>query len=115
MVKSHVRLYELPRQQERGGEEDDFGLTLRGDCPVYVRSVDFDSPAHELGLRSGDLLLEVNGMHVPHTSVDRYHLLTTRLHLDIHVLLTMILSNAKKISIFCASSVINVQHRIISY
>lgn len=65
MVKSHVRLYELPRRQEASEEEedkeDDFGLTLRGDCPVYIRSVDFDSPAHELGLRSGDLLLEVNG------------------------------------------------------
>lgn len=94
MVKSHVRLYELPHQQERGGEEDDFGLTLRGDCPVYVRSVDFDSPAHELGLRSGDLLLEVNGMHVPHTSVDIISLLLAPV--DIHVQLTMILSNAKK-------------------
>ena len=64
MVKSHVRLYELPRRHEASEEEDledDFGLTLRGDCPVYIRSVDFDSPAHELGLRSGDLLLEVNG------------------------------------------------------
>lgn len=31
---------------------------------MYIRSVDFDSPARAAGVRSGDMLLEVNGVNV---------------------------------------------------
>ncbi len=34
---------------------------------MYIRSVDFDSIGWEVGLRSGDLLIEVNAINV------RYH------------------------------------------
>lgn len=56
LVVSRVRTFEIPRSRTTGG----FGITLRGDSPVYIRSVDFDSPARSAGVRSGDLLLEVN-------------------------------------------------------
>lgn len=56
LVVSRVRTFEIPRSRSTGG----FGITLRGDSPVYIRSVDFDSPARSAGVRSGDLLLEVN-------------------------------------------------------
>ena len=61
-MKSRVRLFEIPRTPAG------FGLTFRGDCPVYVRSVDFDSLSHEIGVRSGDLLLEINGIPVRYSS-----------------------------------------------
>lgn len=35
---------------------------------MYVRSVDFDSHAHELGLRSGDLILEINDINVRYST-----------------------------------------------
>lgn len=41
-----------------------FGVTFRGNRPVFIRSVDFDSPAHLSGLRSGDLLMTMNGKNV---------------------------------------------------
>ena len=56
VVMSRVRKFDLPR-----GPEGGFGITLRGDCPVFIRSVDFHSPARAAGVKSGDLLLEVNG------------------------------------------------------
>lgn len=46
----------------------EFGITLRGDNPVYIRTVDFDSFARAVGLRSGDLLLAVNGYDVYNSS-----------------------------------------------
>lgn len=35
---------------------------------MYVRSVDFDSEGWEAGLRSGDLLLEVNSINVRYST-----------------------------------------------
>jgi C-terminal processing protease CtpA/Prc len=48
------------RKRPEGG----FGFTLRGNKPVFVRSVDFDSHAHSAGLRSGDLLVQFNERNV---------------------------------------------------
>lgn len=64
LVVSRVRTFEIPRSRSSGG----FGITLRGDSPVYIRSVDFDSPARAAGVRSGDLLLEVNENDVRYSS-----------------------------------------------
>ena len=63
VVISRVRQFRLPRTAEVG-----YGVTLRGNCPVFVRSVDFPSPARQAGVRSGDLLLEVNEKNVRHSS-----------------------------------------------
>ena len=63
VVISRVRQFRICKDQEGG-----FGITIRGNCPVFVRSVDFPSPARQAGLRSGDLLLEVNGRSVQHSS-----------------------------------------------
>ena len=63
VVLSRVRQFRLPR-----GPEGGFGITLRGDCPVFIRSVDFHSPARQAGVRSGDLLLNVNGEGVRYAS-----------------------------------------------
>ncbi len=48
----------------RQGPEGGFGITFTGNRPVFIRSVDFDSPAHSSGLRSGDLLMTMNGKNV---------------------------------------------------
>ena len=58
-MKSTVSKVTLPRRKGGG-----FGITFRGDCPVYVRSVEFDSTGWGAGIRSGDLLLEVEGVSV---------------------------------------------------
>lgn len=63
VVISRVREFRLQRDKEGG-----YGITLRGNCPVFIRSVDFLSPARQAGVRSGDLLLEVNGTDVRHSS-----------------------------------------------
>ena len=60
VVRSRVHTFICSRDKRRTG----FGITLQGDCPVYIRSVDFDSPAHAAGIRSGDMLLEVNDVNV---------------------------------------------------
>ena len=59
VVMSRVRQFSIPRDSDGG-----FGLTFRGNCPVFVRSVDYPSPARSAGVRSGDLLLEVNWENV---------------------------------------------------
>jgi C-terminal processing protease CtpA/Prc len=65
LVKSHVKLFEIPISRDRPGA---LGLSLRGNSPVYVRSVEFDGLAHRMGMRSGDLILEVNGTNVRYYS-----------------------------------------------
>lgn len=54
-----MRKFTLKKQADGG-----FGVTFRGNKPVFVRSVDFDSHAHSSGLRSGDLLVQFNGKNV---------------------------------------------------
>ena len=63
VVISRVRQFRLRRDRAGG-----YGLTVRGDGPVFVRSVDVPSPAREAGLRSGDLLLEVDSHSVRQAS-----------------------------------------------
>ena len=48
----------------RRGPEGGFGITFRGNRPVFIRSVDFNSPAHSAGLRSGDLIMTMDGKNV---------------------------------------------------
>jgi len=69
IVLSRVRTVTL----RRGGRVSSFGLTLRGDAPVFIRSVEFNSRAREAGLRSGDLILEVDVCNVRYAS--RYEVL----------------------------------------
>jgi S1-C subfamily serine protease len=50
------------------GRSNNFGLTFRGDAPVFIRSVEFASQARKAGLRSGDLVMEVDGVNVRYCS-----------------------------------------------
>ena len=59
VVVSRVRKFSLLRKKEGG-----YGVTFRGNNPVFIRSVDFNSHARTAGLRSGDLLVEINGKNV---------------------------------------------------
>lgn len=63
VVVSKVKIVTVPRNKEGG-----FGITLRGDSPVYIRSVEFSSTARAAGIRSGDLILEVNEENVRYSS-----------------------------------------------
>ena len=51
-------------RKENGG----YGLTLIGDHPVTVQSVDPGSPAFEAGVEGGDVIVKVNGVNVWDTS-----------------------------------------------
>lgn len=59
VVVSRMRKFSVKRSREGG-----FGVTFRGNRPVFVRSVEFGSHAHSTGLRSGDLLVQLNGHNV---------------------------------------------------
>lgn len=59
VVMSRMRKFSLKKKEDGG-----FGITFRGNRPVFVRSVDFDSHAHSSGLKSGDLLVQFNGKNV---------------------------------------------------
>jgi len=63
VVVSKVKLVTVPQNKEGG-----FGITLRGDAPVYIRSVEFSSTARTAGIRSGDLILEVNEENVRYST-----------------------------------------------
>lgn len=41
-----------------------FGFTLSGNAPVFVRSVDRGGAAERVGLKSGDQLLQLNGINI---------------------------------------------------
>lgn len=59
IVMSRVRQFVIQRMKGGG-----YGFTVRGNSPVFVRSVDFHTSARLAGLRSGDLLLEINRQNV---------------------------------------------------
>ena len=63
VVVSKIKLVTVPRNREGG-----FGITLRGSSPVYIRSVEFSSTARAAGVRSGDLILEVNEENVRYST-----------------------------------------------
>jgi S1-C subfamily serine protease len=64
-VISRIRTFDLRRRRGR------FGFTLRGNGPVYVYDVENKSPAYNVGMRSGDLVLTVNGVNVRHANADQ--------------------------------------------
>ena len=63
VVVSRVKNFSFQRARDGG-----FGITFTGNRPVFIRSVDFDSPAHSSGLRSGDLLMMMNGKNIRYMS-----------------------------------------------
>lgn len=63
VVVSKVKSVTVPWNKEGG-----FGITLRGDSPVYIRSVEFLSTARAAGIRSGDLIMEVNEENVRYST-----------------------------------------------
>ena len=70
-VISRVRTMEIPRPMTttttpRG--VSDFGFTLRGDGPLFVRSVDLNGAARRAGIRSGDMMIEIEGENVQNAS-----------------------------------------------
>ncbi|XP_033122089.1 uncharacterized protein LOC117121094 isoform X3 [Anneissia japonica] len=44
-----------------------YGMTLIGGGPVYVEIVETNSPAHFAGLKTGDMVLEINGTLIKHS------------------------------------------------
>ena len=41
-----------------------FGLALSGNAPVFVRSVDRGGPSERAGIRTGDQILQINGINI---------------------------------------------------
>ena len=72
IVMSRVRQFVIQRAVGGG-----CGFTVRGNSPVFVRSVDFNTPARVAGLRSGDLLLEINGRNVRYVDMYMYQYYST--------------------------------------
>lgn len=64
-VISRIRTFDLRRRRGR------FGFTLRGKGPVYVYDVENKSPAYNVGMRSGDLVLKIDGVNVRHANADQ--------------------------------------------
>ena len=60
-VISRIITIEIPRRRNTP-----LGFTLRGDGPLYVRSVEVNGLARKAGMRSGDMLLQVDGRNVQH-------------------------------------------------
>eukprot|EP00117_Sycon_ciliatum_P047697 scpid13498/ scgid5807/ Delphilin; Glutamate receptor, ionotropic, delta 2-interacting protein 1 len=58
-VISRIITIEIPRRKNTP-----LGFTLRGDGPLYVRSVEVNGLARNAGMRSGDMLLQVDGVGV---------------------------------------------------
>ncbi|KAJ7382143.1 Delphilin [Desmophyllum pertusum] len=56
----------------REGPGAGFGFTLSGDSPVFIKTVDRGGAADQAGIKSGDHILEINGLNVrgkPHLHV----------------------------------------------
>ena len=71
IVMSRVRQFIIQRTVDGG-----CGFTIRGNSPVFVRSVDFHTSAHLAGMRSGDLLLEINGQNIRYVCISHIIKLT---------------------------------------
>ena len=61
-VISRIRNFQLRRK--RGT----FGFTVWGKGPVYINQVDRGGPAHSSGIKPGDLILQINSVHVRHSN-----------------------------------------------
>ncbi|XP_048576309.1 delphilin isoform X2 [Nematostella vectensis] len=64
-VISRIRTFDLRRRRGR------FGFTVRGSGPVFVNDVEPRSPAFTVGMRTGDLVLKVNGVSVRHANAEQ--------------------------------------------
>ncbi|EDO48372.1 predicted protein [Nematostella vectensis] len=64
-VISRIRTFDLRRRRGR------FGFTVRGSGPVFVHNVEPKSPAFTVGMRTGDLVLKVNGVSVRHANAEQ--------------------------------------------
>lgn len=47
----------------------EFGFTLSGNAPVFIRSVDKGGAAERAGLRMGDQILQLNGVNIRYMCV----------------------------------------------
>ena len=54
----------LPRVVQVNRGHGSFGFTLSGNAPVFIRSVDREGPAERAGLRSGDQIMQLNGVNI---------------------------------------------------
>lgn len=59
-VISRIRTFDLRRRRGR------FGFAVRGKGPVFIAEIEPSSPAQNVGVRSGDLVLRINGVNVRH-------------------------------------------------
>lgn len=62
VVVSCVKTCDLVR--DKNGR---YGMTLIGGGPVYVEVVETQSPADKAGMKSGDMVLEINGLQIRHS------------------------------------------------
>ena len=59
-VISRIRTFDLRRRRGR------FGFAVRGKGPVFIADVEQGSPAQNVGIRRGDLILRLNGVNLRH-------------------------------------------------
>ena len=59
-VISRIRTFDLRRRRGR------FGFAVRGRGPVFIADVEPNSPAQNVGIRRGDLVLRINGINLRH-------------------------------------------------
>ena len=61
-VISRIRTFQLRRKRGR------FGFTVLGKGPIYIDQVERGGPAYNTGIRPGDLVLQINSIHVRHST-----------------------------------------------
>lgn len=59
-VISRIRTFDLRRRRGR------FGFAVRGKGPVFIAEIELNSPAENVGIRRGDLVLRINGKNLGH-------------------------------------------------
>lgn len=59
-VISRIRTFDLRRRRGR------FGFAVRGQGPVFIAEIEANSPAQNVGIRPGDLVLRINGVNLRH-------------------------------------------------
>lgn len=64
-VISRIRTFDLRRRRGR------FGFAVHGKGPVFIAEVEQGSPAQNVGIRRGDLILRINGVNLRHMNEDQ--------------------------------------------
>ena len=54
--------------QVHRGSNGEYGFSLSGNCPVFVRSVDTMSPVARAGINPDDFILEIDGINVRYSN-----------------------------------------------